>query len=250
MNDQRSRRVFLSTLGGTIVAATWKPAAAQSAVGPFVLVHGAWHGGWCWRKVAGILGARGHDVFTPTLTGLGDRRHLANADVALSTHVEDVIMMLEAEDLRDVVLVGHSYAGLVLGGVIQRQRDRLRQVIFLDAFLPEPGRSLQDSVPGLRFEEIAKASGDGWRVPMSSVFTLDDLGIHNAADKQWMEPRISDQPVRTFTEPSSIAPETLASVPCSFILSSSIRRSCRRRIDQGSRVGRFAVSSTQVMMLW
>jgi pimeloyl-ACP methyl ester carboxylesterase len=165
---------------------------------------------------------RGQHVFTPSLTGLGDRRHLAEPEIGLTGHVEDIVSLLVVEDLRKVVLVGHSYAGLVVGGVAQREPDRLRHIVFLDAFLPEPGRSLQDMVPGFEFERIARERGDGWKIPMDAVFSLEALGVHDEEDKTWMEPRLTDQPIRTFTEASSITRKTLTSVPCSYIQSSSI----------------------------
>lgn len=105
----------------------------------FVLVHGAWCGGWIWKHVASALRARGHDVLTPTLTGLGERAHLASPEVGLGTHVEDVVRVLEYDDLTDVVLVGHSYGGMVVTGVGDRVPERLAQLVYLDAFVPREG---------------------------------------------------------------------------------------------------------------
>ena len=116
----------------------------------FVLVHGGWHGGWCWRRVTPLLLAQGHAVHTPTLTGVGDRAHLAAPSIGLDTHVQDVVEVLELDDLRDVVLVGHSAGGAVVRGVAQRCADRLREVVHLDAFVPEPGRSVLDTMPAGR----------------------------------------------------------------------------------------------------
>src|SRR5262245_44258791 len=103
----------------------------------FVLVHGAWHGGWCWRKLRTMLRAAGHEVYTPTLTGLGERSHLGNAAVGLATHVRDVANVLFYEDLSSVVLVGHSYGGMVIGGVAHQAPERLAHLVYLDAFVPE-----------------------------------------------------------------------------------------------------------------
>lgn len=222
MDSTLPRRDLLLALCGAALFPLRAVAQGAKAPRTFVLVHGAWHGAWCWRKVSPLLREQGHQVFAPSLTGLGDRRHLATASVSLTTHVQDIVSLLEAEDLRDVVLVGHSYAGLVVAGVAQRQPERLGQVILLDAFFPAPGRSVQDAVPTLRFEQIAKARGDGWKVPMSAVFTLSALGVRDPADVAWMEPRIADQPVRTFTEPSSVTSATLSSVSFSYIAASSI----------------------------
>src|SRR5690349_6349785 len=113
----------------------------------FVLVHGAWHGGWCWRKLSPLLAAQGHEVFAPTLTGLGERSHLAGPEVGLAVHVQDVASLLEFEDLREVILVGHSYGGMVLAGVAGRAAERLSQLVYLDAYVPRHGQSMVDLVP-------------------------------------------------------------------------------------------------------
>jgi pimeloyl-ACP methyl ester carboxylesterase len=121
----------------------------------YVLIHGGWHGGWCWARVAPILRAAGHDVYAPSLTGLGDRVHLLSPSVRLETHIEDVLGVLSYEDLRDVVLVGHSYGGMVITGVADRAADRVSHLVYLDAFVPRDGECLLDLLP----EERADA---GW----------------------------------------------------------------------------------------
>src|SRR5206468_6812914 len=129
-----------------------------------VLVHGAWHGGWCWVRVADRLRAAGNTVFTPTLTGLGERSHLISALVNLDTHINDVIQLIEYEELNDVVLVGHSYAGTIIAGVADRIAPRLRRLIFLDSQLIDQGKSLFDSLPKEMVETRLKAireSGGG-----------------------------------------------------------------------------------------
>jgi pimeloyl-ACP methyl ester carboxylesterase len=110
----------------------------------FVLVHGAWHGGWCWRFVRERL--KEHQVFTPSLTGLGERRHLAGPDIDLETHITDVVSLLEMEDLHDVMLVGHSYGGMVVTGAADRVPQRIKRLVYLDAFVPENGKCLLDYV--------------------------------------------------------------------------------------------------------
>src|ERR1700744_6452659 len=100
----------------------------------FVLVHGAWHGGWCWRRVADLLEQRGHKVFTPTLTGLGERSHLMRSDINLDTHIADVVNVFKGEDINDAVLVGHSYGGYPISGAIEHVSDRIASVVYLDAF--------------------------------------------------------------------------------------------------------------------
>jgi len=110
-------------------------------------VHGAWHGGWCWRRVADRLQRAGQRVFAPTLTGVGERRHLLRAEVDLETHIQDILGVLEAEELENVVLVGHSYAGLVISGVAARAPKRLRRLVYLDALLVEDGQSWAEAFP-------------------------------------------------------------------------------------------------------
>ncbi|HEY0583389.1 MAG TPA: alpha/beta fold hydrolase [Chloroflexota bacterium] len=165
----------------------------------FVLVHGAWHGGWCWQRVASRLRTAGHEVYTPTLTGLGERVHLVHPGIDLQTHITDVVNLMHYEDLRDVVLVGHSYAGMVVTGVADRVADRVAHLVFLDAFLPQPGQSLHDILgPEMAGGQraAADAEGDGWRVPpLVPIF-----GIEGAADLAWATPKFTAQPLGTLTQ--------------------------------------------------
>ena len=112
----------------------------------FVLVHGMWHGGWCWQKVTPLLRAAGHDVYTPTLTGLGERRHLRSAEIDLNTHVQDVVNVFEYEDLRDVILVGHSFGGTLASVIAEKIPDRIAHLVNLDGPLPEAGKALKDLI--------------------------------------------------------------------------------------------------------
>jgi pimeloyl-ACP methyl ester carboxylesterase len=133
----------------------------------FVIVHGAWSGGHAWRWVRPLLRSAGHEVFTPALTGLGERSHLASAQVDLETHVRDVIAVLEYEDLREVVLVGHSYGGMVISGVADRVPERLALLVYLDAEVPMDGQSELDLLPVQEragYEEAARSKGQGWLI--------------------------------------------------------------------------------------
>ena len=134
---------------------------------PFVLVHGAWVGGWYLRDIARVLRAAGYEVFTPTLTGLGERVHLGHRDVGLDTHVQDIVNVLIYEDLWEVTLVGHSYGGMVVTGVAEAVPERIGQLIYLDALVPKNGQSAGDLAPAFMpyFEEAARQAGDGWQVP-------------------------------------------------------------------------------------
>ena len=165
----------------------------------FVLVHGAWHGGWCWLRVARLLRDAAHEVYTPTLTGLGERAHLARPEIDLETHVDDVVGVIEAEELRNVILVGHSYAGLVITGVAARAANRLAHLVYLDAFVPETGKSLLDYA-GPRAEamrESARTQGDGWRIP---PLPPERFGITSQRDREWLQRRLVPQPLTTFEQ--------------------------------------------------
>src|SRR5437868_11241121 len=113
----------------------------------FVLVHGAWHGGWCWRRVADLLEAKGHKVYAPSLTGNGDRSHLLSKDVILDTHITDIVNLFKWEDLKDVCLVAHSYGGWPSSGALEQIGDRVSSIVWLDAFKPENGQPAPTSPP-------------------------------------------------------------------------------------------------------
>ncbi len=181
----------------------------------FVLVHGTGHGGWCWRDVRSLLRAAGSDVYTPTLTGLSDRSHLLHCGVDLMTHVADVANLLFYEDLSDVVLVGHSYAGMVITGVAAIAPDRLGLLVYLDAYLPEEGQSQIDLwPPAMRAQVEADAAlNDGLRPPPS----LELLGLVDSDLAEWAAARMTPQPMATFTQPPPPATPESAAVPGAFI---------------------------------
>jgi pimeloyl-ACP methyl ester carboxylesterase len=134
----------------------------------YVLVHGGWDGGWAWRSVARELQAAGHEVFTPTLTGSGERAHLASPEIDLETHVLDIVNVLRYENLRDVILVGISGGGMAITGAAEHVPERIGHLVYLDAFVPLDGQSIGDMLgPEMLagFERAAEAYGDGWRVP-------------------------------------------------------------------------------------
>ena len=165
----------------------------------FVLVHGAWHGGWCWRRVSDRLSAAGHAVFAPTLTGLGDRSHLFSGDINLTTHVTDIVNVLKWEDLHDVVLCGHSYGGMVITGVAEAAPERIASLVYLDAFLPTDGQSLfsfftPESLPA-RLASAGVHGGLGLRPVPASAFRVNDQ------DRDWVDHKCTPQPIGTFNEP-------------------------------------------------
>ncbi len=181
----------------------------------FVLVHGAWHGGWCWRFVAPLLRRAGHEVWTPTLTGLGERTHLARPGIDLELHVQDVVSLLEMEDLRDVVLLGHSYGGMVATGVADRCAARIRRLVYLDAFVPENGRCALDYVVPERaaaFRAEGEAQGSVAPPPLAL------WGLVKPEHVALAKPRETRQPYHTFTQPIRIAhAAALARLPKTFI---------------------------------
>jgi pimeloyl-ACP methyl ester carboxylesterase len=191
----------------------------------FVLVHGAWHGGWCWRKVTPLLRAAGHEVFTPTLTGLGERAHLAAPEVGLGTHVQDVVNVLEYEDLSGVVLVGHSYGGMVITGAAAAAPQRLAHLVYLDAFVPEDGQSMLDLVPPERRESVparARAEGEGWRLPSLQPgpwepFLREHWQITDETDLRWVLGRLTPQPFKTWTEAVHAPGQAAAALPRTYV---------------------------------
>lgn len=183
----------------------------------YLLVHGAWHGGWCWRRVAPLLRGAGREVFALTLTGLGERAHLAHPGVDLELHIRDVLGVLEYEDLEQVVLVGHSYAGMVIRGVAERAAGRLAHLVYLDAFIPRDGQSLSDLLPPEGWERMraaAQAEGDGWRIP---PFPVQAFGVTADADVQWVGPKLVAQPAGTFRQPVRLAGGAAETLPRTFI---------------------------------
>jgi pimeloyl-ACP methyl ester carboxylesterase len=180
-------------------------------VATFVLVHGAMHGGWCWREVRRRLERRGHDVYTPTLTGQGDRRAGLTSEVGVSTHVGDLEELLWFEDLSEVHLVLHSYAGILAGPLAERAEARLASVTYLGAFVTAPGESLLDVEPpevAARYRQQVAETGDGWFLPASDAF-LQQWGIHGAAERAWIGARLTDFPFRCQTEPTQFDPGPL-----------------------------------------
>lgn len=167
----------------------------------YVLVHGAWHGGWCWARVAERLQRQGHRVLTPTLTGLGERVHLASRAVNLDTHIQDVVAVLDAEELSGIVLCGHSYGGMVITGAADQIADRIAALVYLDAFVPEDGQSMQALRPpetNARTKALVDTEGDGWLVPPRSAASFD---VERPDDRAWVDRRCVPQPYACMTQP-------------------------------------------------
>jgi pimeloyl-ACP methyl ester carboxylesterase len=170
----------------------------------FVLVHGTWSGGWMWRTVAERLRAEGHAVYTPTLTGLGEREHLVSRQTNLDTHIQDIASVIGCEQLDDVVLVGTSYAGLVISGVADRITEKMDALIYLNAALPANGKCMLDTVSAERratVQRLADEQGDGYRIPSSLVL---DTGIENEQARDAFLARMSAHPLPSLLQPISL----------------------------------------------
>jgi pimeloyl-ACP methyl ester carboxylesterase len=168
----------------------------------FVLIHGGRHGGWVWQQVARRLRSLGHEVYTPTLTGLGERAHLLSPEIRLSTHVEDVAGVFEYEDLQDTVLVAHSYGGMPVAGAMERIADRVRMVIWLDAHKPQAGESVFDLIGPERAEQMtamAASGGQGWFIPTSDASWW---GLTDPDQIAWVNSKTTPQPLATYTDKS------------------------------------------------
>jgi pimeloyl-ACP methyl ester carboxylesterase len=180
----------------------------------FVLVHGAYQGGWVWARVARQLRAAHHDVYTPTLTGLGERAHLASQQINLDTHIRDIVNVIEYEELKEVILCGHSYGGMVITGVAGEISTRIRTLFYLDAYAPSEGESLL-SINGPEMTEAvisdARSNG-GFITPIpSAAFNV------NAADAPWVDAKSVPQPLETFVQPGRISVDAIPVANRTFV---------------------------------
>jgi pimeloyl-ACP methyl ester carboxylesterase len=164
----------------------------------FVLVHGAWHGGWCWRRVSDMLQEQGHKVLAPTLTGLGERSHLMSKDIVLDTHIADIVNLIKWEDLAGVCLVAHSYGGWPVSGAIEQVLDRISSVIYLDAFVPEDGQRGFDFASEFSRKAMMEAMAKGAAAsgpPKAEIFQV------NEKDRAWVDSKLTPQPLGVALHP-------------------------------------------------
>ena len=192
-----------------------------------VLAHGAWSSAWAWKKVRPMMAAAGHEFLAPSYTGLGERAHLARPENDLDTHIQDVVGVLKFEDLRNVVLIGHSYGGMVATGVADRARERVVQLIYLDAFVPDDGQALIDFLPQQQRQRLLDSvnAGDGWRVAPNPI-----PADTSEQDSAWIAKFRMPQSVRCFQQPIHL--QAKVTLPRSYI-------QCMRYADQGP-FGQFA----------
>ena len=183
----------------------------------FILVHGGFWGGWCWKKVKKFLESKTHIVYTPTLTGLGERSHLNHAMINVDTHIQDITNLIIFEDLHDIILVGHSYAGLVITGVASALPERIKQLIYLDALVPDNGDSLltlADNETAQFFVSQAQEKGYGWLIP---PFPIDETDFADKNEINWYTSRLTPQALNSFSQKISFNKEVVSKIHTSFI---------------------------------
>jgi pimeloyl-ACP methyl ester carboxylesterase len=198
----------LAFCGGACTPSPPADSGKEAAPKTIVFVHGAWGGGWQYSRVGPLLEQAGHTVYRPTMTGLGERVHLAGPEVGLSTHIEDIVKVLEFEDLHEVVLVGHSYGGMVIAGVAERVPERIRKLVYFDAFLPENGESVA-GLFGDALDTMATAGGGGaepWQL------------VPKWVEEGELPPVDVPQPILTFTEPIVVNNPGAMVLPAAFLL--------------------------------
>ena len=183
----------------------------------FLLVHGAWHSGRCWDRVVPLLESAGHRVFAPSLTGFGDKAHLLSPEVGLDTHIDDIAGLIEDNALDEVVLVGHSYAGLVISSVANRLPQRIAHLVYLDAMVPEDGETAADVQPITK--ELIDTAVDGWRVPPlpEQPAPLGLFGVTDPEDVAWLRATLSDHPVNCFRQPVRLDDPAADAIPRTHI---------------------------------
>jgi pimeloyl-ACP methyl ester carboxylesterase len=208
----------------------------------YVLVHGGGHGGWCYSRVRPFLIAAGHDVYAPTLTGLGERAHLMRADIDLDFHIGDVVSLLQFEDLRDVILVGHSYGGMVITGVADRASDRVGKLVYLDAATPTNGESLVDHAgPIINAVRPHGETVDGIELVLLPGPDAGRLyGVEDEHDLAWMADRLTPHPWQCFEQKLVLNDEdALAAIPQYHVVcTSTLATREPTRIERARAAGR------------
>jgi pimeloyl-ACP methyl ester carboxylesterase len=186
----------------------------------FVLLHGAWHGGWCWERVADLLRMRGHRVTTPTQTGLGERSHLISPSIDLAVFADDLVNHLRWENLSNVVLVGHSFGGNVISGVAELMPELIDRLVYLDALVPTSGKAPFDHLPPevvAQRIQLAEETSGGISIPPPSAAAF---GVTHPTDAAWLEARLTPHPLKTFMSAQLFRGEPGNGLPSEYILCS------------------------------
>ncbi|RYF31825.1 MAG: alpha/beta hydrolase [Comamonadaceae bacterium] len=208
----------LAATGGLSACASPVRTASGSAKKPvFLLVHGAWHGGWCWDRVATRLRADGFRTFTPTQTGMGERAHLISRNISMDMFVQDLQGVMESEELDDVIVVGHSFGGRSAAGLVDRMPAKVRHLVFLDSSLPEGNKSFLDLLPPESRAARLKAAEDSSGGVSIAVPDAGFFGLDNAADRAWVQRRLTPHPLSTYTTPLVLKNTIGNGRPVSFI---------------------------------
>ena len=219
--DRRHLLGALAAATPTVLAADRAEAQAQPVQSPggkaYVLVHGAYGGGWIWRNVAEGLRRQGHRVWTPTQTGLGDRSHLLSRQITVDTHIGDVANVIETDEIRDIILVGHSYGGMSVTGVADRMADRIRHIVYLDALIPEDGDTAFKILPaGLEDarRRTAREQGGGVALPVPGP---EAFPIPDGPAKDWFMRRLRPHPIGTYESPVRLTKPAGAGLPVTYV---------------------------------
>src|SRR5262249_41698688 len=173
-----------------------RPLPKEVSMATFVLVHGGWHGGWCWQKVVPFLEAAGHEVHAPTLTGLAERASELSPEVGLDTHIQDIVGMLVEKNLQSVILVGHSYGAMVITGVVDQVPDRIAHLVYLDTFVPRDGESMVSVSRIVTWILRKQTRADGWRVDSRGTY-----GVTTEPDRSWVLSKVTPQSLKSFQQP-------------------------------------------------
>jgi hypothetical protein len=218
-----TRRAALGATAAVAAAFAVTEAMAQAdARKTFVLVHGAWHGGWCWRRVADILEKHGHKVYAQSLTGVGDRSHLLSKDVILDTHIADIVNLVTWEDLKDVCLVVHSYGGWPGSGALEHIHDRVASIVWLDAFKPEDGQKGTDFASEFSrkaLEEAVARGEPGRKPPPAKTFSRSEK------DYAWIDSKLTPQPNGVALQPIKLTGKRETIAKKTYIRASSYPQS-------------------------
>jgi pimeloyl-ACP methyl ester carboxylesterase len=217
--DVTRRMVFKSTLSVPLVATAGCATTATSGTTgsrTYVLVHGGYHGGWCWARVTNILQQHGHRAIAPTITGVGERAHLLSPSIRLATSIDDIVRVIETEELTNVVLVGHSIGGIYIAGVADRIPDKIGRLVFLDAVLLDNGQTMLSSLPPERQEVLTKmaAARDNLIAPKPPAKLF---GMERPDDEKWVERRLTDHPWSTWIDPLVLTKPFGAGLPKHYI---------------------------------
>lgn len=224
MTDRCQRRTILHAGAAATMATAFlsRPALAQSRRRTYMLVHGAWFGGWVWKPVAEALRAQGHTVFAPSMTGLGDRRHLLRPGINLDTHADDITGIVQQEDLKDIVLVGWSYAGMVVSDVLARIPERIGSMVYLDAFAPQRGKSQMNYANRNGGQEaVTQLAAVGKDLPPLPVASL---GVTDKAIIDMATALVSPHPAKTLLQASKAMAHRPTSIPHTYVLAGDYAR--------------------------